>query len=957
MCDSETLQIMKTKSDKLEKLRVGFFNIFHLAKKVPELSLHLTNSLPFHIFGLNETRLKDHHDDGILHIPNYIIHRRDKDPSQKLHTGVAAYVHTSIQHLVRRRKDLESDSIECLWLELKELNRRSHLIGIVYRNPDEVRFDWYDRFIQMSDTIGFADKNVHLLGDFNIDLLRSDNAWECTLELIGLTQFVPLRRTRVDIRTGRESLLDHIYSNCPELIKNAKVDDLGLSDHFPISCNLNLNIASNRKTHKTVTYRSFKKFNATLFLHDLEFAPFRNVFNENDPNAAIETWYDIFLSILDKHAPLRTKRVKQAALPPWLTPEVIKATELKKQLKREKKNEEFKAQRNLVKKIVRKAKKSYCNSVITNNNDTRAIWKALSVITSNGGKNSNASTSSIDAETLNNHFLSVAESLIKTPNSVSYECPTLLRDFCSSRTSEHEPLDIPLLAVHEVGRIIDSMKNKKSSGFDEISPKLLKLALPYIVESLTYVYNLCIKQNIFPDKLKHAKVIALPKSKKDLSDVNNYRPISLLASLSKPLEKHIHTHLLSYLESRKLLYAFQSGFRPTFSCHTALTRLVDNWLNNINNKKLSGVVFLDLRKAFDLINHDILLQKLKHYILNQDTVNLIRSYLTNRTQQVLSNGLLSNSSVIKLGVPQGSILGPILFSVFINDLPLAITSDKVATDLFADDATIHATDKDINNVNAELQIALGEVSSWCSLNDMVINPSKTEAMVITTRQKHQLRPLLLNITVNDIPVKEVNKHRLLGVVIDKSLSWQNHIEMTCKTLSRHLYVLSQLKHITDENTRRIFYEAHIKSHIDYASTLWDGLSDNIFKKLSSLYRRAAKLINPDITLNTDQKLKSLDMLPLKDHLLFNKSTFMYKFYSGSLPPYLDDVLPKINQSKYANSRCTVTVPKPRIDMYKTSLCYSGGVLWNSLPTEIKHARSLATFKTRSYRYFWDSNKS
>ena len=148
---------MGTEKNNLKKLRIGFFNVFHLPNKVDEIGIHLKKAAPFHIFGLNETRLKDYHDDSILRIPNYIIHRRDSNPSLK-HTGVAAYVHNSIQHLVRRRKDLEDDSIECLWLEIKEQNRRPHLIGIVYRNPDEVLFDWYDKFIQMSDTIGFSEK-------------------------------------------------------------------------------------------------------------------------------------------------------------------------------------------------------------------------------------------------------------------------------------------------------------------------------------------------------------------------------------------------------------------------------------------------------------------------------------------------------------------------------------------------------------------------------------------------------------------------------------------------------------------------------------------------------------------------------------------------------------------------------------------------------------------------------
>ena len=220
--------------------------------------------------------------------------------------------------------------------------------------------------------------------------------------------------------------------------------------------------------------------------------------------------------------------------------------------------------------------------VITNKKDTRAIWKALSVLTSRGNKNTGMSPININADSLNKHFLNVSNSMITKPNSNTYQIPKILTHFCNSRITEQEPLCIPKLTVHEVKKYIYSMKSKKSSGFDGISPKILKLALPYIVVSLTHVYNLCIEHNIFPDRLKHATVIAIPKPKKDVSDINNYRPISLLSSLSKPLEKHIHNHLLNYLETRELLYKYQSGFRPKFSCHTALTRLVDSWLNNIN---------------------------------------------------------------------------------------------------------------------------------------------------------------------------------------------------------------------------------------------------------------------------------------------------------------------------------------------------------------------------------------
>ena len=177
--------------------------------------------------------------------------------------------------------------------------------------------------------------------------------------------------------------------------------------------------------------------------------------------------------------------------------------------------------------------------------------------------------------------------------------------------------------------------------------------------------------------------------------------------------------------------------------------------------------------------------------------------------------------------------------------------------------------------------------------------------------------------------------------------------MTCKTLARYLYALSRLKHITNESTRKVFYEAHIRSRIDYASTLWDGCSENLFKKLSSLYRRSAKLISENHLLTTDQKLMSLNMLPLKQHLLLNKSIFMFKHFSGSLPPYLIEILPKIKKPKYATSRCTISMPGPipRIDLVQTSLCYSGGVLWENLPAEVTNARSLPTFKRLAYRFF------
>ena len=551
------------------------------------------------------------------------------------------------------------------------------------------------------------------------------------------------------------------------------------------------------------------------------------------------------------------------------------------------------------------------------------------------------------------HFLSVADKLAPVLSEDNpYIPPHTLENFCKEQSVHREPFSIPLLGVHEVGKLISKMKNKKSSGPDEISPRILKMSLPYIVSSLTYIYNLCIEQNTFPAEWKIAKVIPLPKTK-DHSDVNNYRPISLLSVLSKPLERHIHKHLLNHLEHNQLLHQSQSGFRPGHSCHTALTCMAERWLSAINQSKVNGVVFLDFKKAFDLVNHEILCRKLACYIGDVGQVSLFKSYLTERNQKVLLNGEYSSLGLVRHGVPQGSVLGPLLFSIFINDLPIHLSSEDVTCDLFADDSTLHTADTNITDISKRLQASVEKVVEWCHENCMVLNPSKTESMVITSRQKHQLNPLVLNISVGEIPIPQVNEHRLLGVIIDSSLSWQPHINFICKVISRNLFLLSKLKYYLDVDARHLFFTAHIRSHIDYASTLWDGASENVLKRLNSLYRRAPKLILPTPTLSTDEKLVHLKILPLTAHLQYNKYITMYKVRTKSFPVRIIELFTPAS-SRYCNSKCLFIVPKTRVDIFKTSLLFSGSVLWNTLPSDIKCAPSLASFKTRTLRYLHKS---
>ena len=252
----------------------------------------------------------------------------------------------------------------------------------------------------------------------------------------------------------------------------------------------------------------------------------------------------------------------------------------------------------------------------------RLVWKALNALTKYFSCKQNI-PSTLTAEVFNDHLLSLAKTLTKTlgggGGGEEYQCSDELKNLCTKRLKFDDTFIIPEITAYEVGKYVSSVGSKNTSGCDGISNKIIMLSLPDIVQHLTYVYNLCINHSCFPSDLKTAKVVPLPKTK-DLNNVNNYRPISVLTSVSKPLEKHMHKHLLKYLDRFNLIHTHQSGFRPQHSCQSALTCLVDRLLSSINDSKLNGAVFLDLKKAFDLIDHQILLKKMKTYQLSGNAI-------------------------------------------------------------------------------------------------------------------------------------------------------------------------------------------------------------------------------------------------------------------------------------------------------------------------------------------------
>ena len=338
----------------------------------------------------------------------------------------------------------------------------------------------------------------------------------------------------------------------------------------------------------------------------------------------------------------------------------------------------------------------------------------------------------------------------------------------------------------------------------------MKISAEGISQTITKIINMSIESGTFPNKWKEAKVIPIQKSGA-LNEKENYRPISILNIISKIYERHLHDTLYSYLSSQNLLHSEQSGFRRFHSCETALLKLVDTWTKAMDEGELNGVLFLDLRKAFDSIDHYILIEKLKCYNIQPGAIKLYQSYLSNRTQFTVLFSEESNKQVVKSGVPQGSILGPLLFLLFINDMSLNIDSH---TDMYADDSTITVTGKTIQVLEDKLQNGVDNIVYWCRRNNLRINVMKTKVMLITTNRRASMIPnKLLQVKIKDTYIENVTSHKLLGVIVDNTLSWKQQVVSVQSAASRKLTLLVKIAKYLPIETHFLYLIYPLKSVI------------------------------------------------------------------------------------------------------------------------------------------------
>ena len=491
-------------------------------------------------------------------------------------------------------------------------------------------------------------------------------------------------------------------------------------------------------------------------------------------------------------------------------------------------------------------------------------------------------------------------------------------------------------------------------GFDR---KLIKIAGHHIADSLLYIINDSLSNGVFPEDWKLARVTPVFKNNGDVDAMSNYRPISVIGHIAKMVEQLVRSQLVNYLEEHSFITPDQSAYLKGHSTQTSLHRVIDDWLENINENQITGVCLLDISKCFDTISHSILLQKLSMYGIKQQELKWFSSYLDRRKQAVLCHNELSSFVDVTCGVPQGSVLGPFLFLLFINDMS-QFTTDGCLTNLYADDSMIYGSGDNIPEVKQKLQNCIQNISSWYKMNRLKINIDKTKVMLIGS--KAQLKSLNVDdfiLSYDDTPLELVENAKYLGMFINCDISWDFHVRRLCQTTYYHISLLRRLRRIFPKNLILQVYKSYIQHRLDYGITLYGSSTQKNIDLVQRVQNHAARLIMGNFDYINSRGIdlvKSLNLYTIRERRDYFLSTLMFKAIHGIAPNYLSDRIDMHFDIHGYNTReagsMNVYLPTVHKEMYKNSFLYLGGKLWNDLPDFVKNSTNIDTFK-RNYRIY------
>ena len=898
------------------------------------------------VITVSETWFKDTDQFCLPGYSMYNINRKRRNGG-----GVAVFVKSCYRVKVLTASTGEFDKPEYILLDVL-IGSVKILFAGIYRRP---KAGYMNLFIDDIYKYVTNFKYCFVCGDINAGFGRGGEDTKMISEALDMCnlQCVPFQPT---FHTSTcDSNLDIIASNCSELlITHGQTPASGFSAHDLIFAVYDLSVP--RFVKKASGFRNFSSIVPEILLDDVEKAPWQEVFNEGHIDRKLTSFNSIVTQLMDKHAPYQTREIKRPSVP-WMSNDIRilirKRNKFRKKWKRTRcptDLENFRQMRNRVKQVIRSAKSKYYYERFANNSNPKKLWSDVRSL--NISKQASQSTEPVmSVDTLNSHYASVS-----TVNNATmvHSCINNYKGRNQFKPENTEKFHFKYALPGDIVEAINSIKSN-ATGADLIPITFIKLCLPALLPVIEHLFNFSLQNSCFPEMWKLANIIPIPKVK-DPKECKDYRPVSILCVLGKALEKIVHKQVTEFMNAHNLFTLNQSGFRKGHSTETALLKVTDDIRRAIDKRLLTLLLLLDLSKAFDCVHHELLIVKLKYLGFSDAVINWFKSYLTKRQHRVFVSDVLVSSWVeIAAGVPQGSVLGPLLFLIYLFDLPSVIIN--CSYHMYADDIQlyIHFPLQSFGNFLALLSYDLSRVIDFCSSHNLILNVSKTQAIIIGTQRyltmlyDKAITPLVIKDCVIPYSKKVCN----LGVIFDSTLSWTEH----CVLLVQKVFgILAQLRRnisFIPHNIRRLLVTSLIMPHIDYASVLFTDISDTNQLKLQRLQNACIRFITGTSRFDhITPHYKQLGILKLRERRILSIAILAWKIMKYCTPAYLFTsytFVPKNDERETRSSKHRLSIPIHRTEKYHLSFLIQSSKLWNEFELHNYTHMSINSFREIMYK--------
>ena len=926
------------------------FNIRSLSKNFDEFKIFLnTCQNKFSVICLQETWAKNETDENVIlkyPLPSYDCYHIPRG-YDKRGGGVCVYVKSELDVQIKQELCCSSQDIEMQVIEIVRPKLKNIFVGNVYRPPQGK----LKNFNQLIGKFISHTKNrpTFVVGDVNLNTFAYDTDPKVKNFLQKMIQnsFLPSISKATRITRKKSTCIDNIFSNSMLNYKiNSGVMHVKISDHFPIFICVDKMYNETTPTSKLikVTKRTYKPDQIKRFDENIGTLNWSTVITSQDTNKSYDAFTSQVSEVYNDCFPIETKFVKEKnVLNKWMTSGLLKSSRKKQKLYKKFLNHKTIENENKYKryakefnKLKEKAKINfYSNKILANESNVKKLWSTMKdIISKNKLRRDYPRSININgkiitdkktiSEEFNAFFTNVGPTLASKIKKTDQNILRFMKDTSAC-------FKIKAIDDTELKCAFEKLKINKAPGFDDYNARIMKNIYEKIKLPLCHIVNLSFKNGVFPDKMKIAKVMPLFKSG-EKSNVENYRPISLLPLFSKILERIMHSRLYKHFESNNFLYGKQFGFRKNCSVDYGLMEVVNDISQSMAEKKLTLGVFIDLSKAFDTVDHEILLKKLKSYGVVGVELSWFKSYLTNRQQFVKIDNIESTFLEVKCGVPQGSILGPLLFLIYVNDMYLSVP--KLNAVMFADDTNLFISGADYKTLFKIMNEQLSLIETWFAANKLSLNTDKTKYTLFCSKSMEDILPLKLpKICIGNKEVNRTRYTKFLGVLIDENLTWDNQLNAVSSKISSQIGIISKSRKFLNNHAMKMLYFAFINPYLTYGNVVWGSVQKSKLNKIHTLQKRAVRIISHAPRGSHSRPLMIENkILNIYEINLFNFFKFMHKVYKNEVPNCIQNKFTKnvhkyptrFSESTYNCNRFTVNIHN------KFSFPYRGPYIWNYL---------------------------